>query len=156
MRYAVLALTAVLALPTAAFAADIEASHPWIRAPVPGAMSAAGYVVLTNRGAAADRLLGASSPVAKSVGVHQSMEMSGVMHMMPVKALSLAPKGSVTFAPGGYHLMLTGLKSPLKAGGSAPITLQFEKAGPVIVQFAVEQPGAAPAAGDAMGDMHKH
>ena len=44
--------------------------------------------------------------------------------------------------PGGYHLMLLDLKSPLKLGDTVPVTLEFEKAGKVKLTFDVQGVGA--------------
>jgi copper(I)-binding protein len=52
------------------------------------------------------------------------------------------PAKPVVLAPGGYHIMLMGLKQPLKQGDAFPITLNFANAGPVTAQVTVEPPGA--------------
>jgi len=73
------------------------------------------------------------------------MKMDGnVMRMREVeKGLEIPAGGSVTLAPGGFHLMMTGLKGPLKQGTSVPLTLVFEKAGRIDVELAVEAIGAS-------------
>ena len=95
--------------------------------------------------------MAATTAVAKSVELH-TMSMEGdVMKMRQLDAIEL-PKGAmVELKPGGLHLMLMGLKAPLKAGDTFPMTLRFEKAGEVVVTVKVE----APQAGDA-SPMHKH
>jgi periplasmic copper chaperone A len=76
---------------------------------------------------------------------------NGVMTMRRVKGgLSIPPGQSVTFAPGGYHIMLMELKGPLKKGNRVPVTLAFEKAGEVKVTFDIQGIGAA---GPASGQM---
>jgi periplasmic copper chaperone A len=65
------------------------------------------------------------------------------MKMRPVDSVALDPGKPVTFKPGGYHVMLTGLKSPLKAGDSLPLTFTFEHAQPITVSVQVEAAGAA-------------
>ena len=68
---------------------------------------------------------------------------NGVMKMRAVeKGLAIEPGKTVKLAPGGYHVMLTDLKSPLKQGDKLPITLEFEKAGKVQVTFDVQGVGA--------------
>jgi periplasmic copper chaperone A len=64
------------------------------------------------------------------------------MKMRPVGPLPIAPGKRVTLAPGGYHIMLSGLKRPLKQGDSFPITLSFAKAGPVTAIATVAKGGA--------------
>jgi hypothetical protein len=73
------------------------------------------------------------------------MKMDGsVMRMREVeKGLEIPAGGSVTLAPGGYHLMMMGLKGPLKQGSTVPVTLVFEKAGTIDVELAVEAMGAS-------------
>jgi hypothetical protein len=73
------------------------------------------------------------------------MKMDGsVMRMREVeKGLEIPASGSVTLAPGGYHLMMMGLKGPLKQGSTLPVTLVFEKAGAIDVELAVEAMGAS-------------
>ena len=79
------------------------------------------------------------------------MRMEGdVMRMRQVDAIELPPGATVELKPGGMHLMLMGLKQPLKADDKVPLTLRFEKAGEVTVQMSVEAPKPAMAA------EHKH
>jgi hypothetical protein len=72
------------------------------------------------------------------------MEMAGmVMKMRPLAGLDIPAGQSVTLKPGGEHIMLMGLKGPLREGQSFPLTLTFEKAGAREVTVAVEKPAAA-------------
>lgn len=141
-----------LVLPISVFAAGAKVStgpvqirHAYARATVPNQPTGAAYVTFENTGKSADRLVSLSSPVARQVEMH-TMTMDGnMMKMRQVEAIELKPAGSVTMKPGdGYHLMLTGLKKPLKTGESFPMTLRFEKAGRVRITVAVE--AVAPAA----------
>ena len=108
-----------------------------------GAHTGAVYLTLTDTAGAADQLMGASSPVAGMAELHETVDDHGVMRMRPVKGLPLAPGKAMTLKPGGYHIMLMGLKQPLKAGDSFPLTLTFEHAPPVTVQATVKPIGAA-------------
>jgi periplasmic copper chaperone A len=68
---------------------------------------------------------------------------NGVMTMRPLdKGLTIEPGKTVKLAPGGYHLMMSDLKSPLKRGDKLPVTLEFEKAGKVTVSLDVQGVGA--------------
>jgi copper(I)-binding protein len=79
---------------------------------------------------------------------------NGVMKMRPLeKGLAIEPGKTVKLAPGGYHLMLMDLKSPLKKGDKLPLTLEFEKAGKVQVSFDVQGVGAQGPAGGGKGGM---
>ena len=117
----------------------IAIGHPWARATAPGQPIGGGYLTLDNQGPAGDRLLGASAAsVAESVELH-TMAMDGdVMRMRALDAIDLPVGRSVALKPGGTHLMLVGLKAPLKAGEKFPLKLRFEKAGEVEVVVNVE------------------
>ena len=114
-------------------------------------MVGAGYLKLANKGPV-DRLVSATSPAAGSVEIH-SMSMEGdVMKMRQIDAIELATGQTVELKPGGYHLMLMGLKAPLKVGEKFPLTLKFEKSGEVVVTVNVEEPKSKSEAKGA----HKH
>ena len=147
----------LIAAPCIAFGAfaqqnSVQVQHAWSRATVPGQTGVI-YLVITDTGAP-DRLTSVTSPVAASAALHESFSENGVSKMREVAGLAVSPGTPVTLAPGGYHIMLMGLKQPLKQGEAFPVTLTFEKVGPVTATVTVEKPGAsAPAAHDAMGSM---
>ncbi|TXM65717.1 copper chaperone PCu(A)C [Methylobacterium sp. WL12] len=147
---------ALLAVPAGAHeykAGALAIAHPWTRATPNGAKVGGGYLSVTNTGTTPDTLLGASVTGADHVEIH-SMTMDGtVMKMAPVAGgLVIAPGATVTLAPGGYHMMFVDLQAPLKKGERVKGTLQFEKAGTVPVEFAVEAIGAkAPEGGHGAG-----
>ncbi|WP_426267715.1 copper chaperone PCu(A)C [Sphingomonas sp. LHG3443-2] len=143
-------LVASLALvaPAAAKAPALHVSG-WARA---GVGSSAAYVSVHNSGAA-DRLIGASSPAAASVTIHDSQNSGGVMRMRAAGAVSVASGGMIAMKPGGLHIMLSGLKAPLKPGTTLPLTMRFEKAGLVRASLPVLPPGAQ---GPAAGGHHGH
>jgi hypothetical protein len=122
-------------------AADITCNQVWAR-PTAGATTGAVYFTLTNHGEP-DELIGASTPIAASAGVHQTFSDNGVVKMRPVPNFALAPDKPVKFTPGGYHVMLMGLKSPLKVGDSFPLTLSFSHAQAITVTVQVAASGAA-------------
>ena len=130
-------------------ASGISVEHAWARASA--ATTAAAYLTVTDHGQA-DRLVGASTPVAATAGVHETIDDHGVMKMRPAANLALEPGKPVTFKPGGYHVMLTGLKAPLKAGDTFLLTLTFEHAQPITVTVAVEAAGAPAKAHDPGGN----
>ncbi|MFN8631790.1 MAG: copper chaperone PCu(A)C [Chloroflexota bacterium] len=105
----------------------------WARAAASGADTAV-YFTIVNGRVAADTLLSATSTVAKETGIHQtSTDASGMMGMHMVPSVAIPGGGTVEFAPGGYHVMLTGLTQDLTAGGQVQITLTFQNAGTVTV-----------------------
>ncbi len=124
-------------------AGDVAIGHPFATPTVPGAKNGAAYVArLENKGAQADRLLRASTPAAASVELHSmTVDAQGIMRMREVDAIVLAPGSTVRMRPGqGVHLMLVGLREPLREGASFPMTLEFERGGKAEVKVVVQQP----------------
>ena len=126
----------------------LQIGQPWTRATPPTAPAGGGFLTVTNTGTTPDRLVSAKSPAAGSVQVHE-MKMDGnVMRMREVDGgLAIAPGATVTLAPGGLHIMLMGLKAPLRQGEKVPLTLVFEKAGSIDVELDVMALGASPPSG---------
>lgn len=115
----------------------VRIEQAWARPTVAGQSTGGGYAAITNSGSVADRLVGGSTPAAERVELH-SMTMQGdVMRMRQLDAIDVPAGQQVKLEPGGLHLMLVGLKAPLKNGSSVPLTLRFEKAGDVPVQLSV-------------------
>lgn len=161
-KIAIIALLAVVlaaacAPPASTPAAGIQTSDVWARAAKLGAtmgdtssdpgmtmsdgMNSAVYMVLTNPGSAADRLLSASADVAKAVEVHESIMDGDVMRMQQLTdGIEIPANGQVELKPGGLHIMLIGLNRDLNPGETFPVTLQFESAGAVTVEAEVRQP----------------
>jgi len=142
MSIKILAFVAGLAVTSAALAqpAQLEINNAWARATPGKAENGAAYV--TMQSPTADRLVAASSPVAKKAELH-TMSMQGmVMKMRPIAGLDIPPGQPVTLKPGGEHIMLMGLNQPLHDGQSFPLTLDFEKAGPRTVTVTVEKAGS--------------
>ena len=133
---------------------SIGIDDPRARPTVSGQQVGGAYMTLVNKGAA-DRLLSATTAVAAAVQMH-IMAMDGdVMTMREVDAVDLSAGQTVEFKPGGFHLMLMGLKAPLKLGDKFAMTLRFEKAGEVVITVHVE-PVSAPSGAAAPGREHSH
>jgi len=123
----------------------LEIAHPWARATPPSAPSGGGYLTITNKGPTEDRLVSVKSPAAGAVQVHEMKMEGNVMRMREVEGgLAIPPGATVALAPGGFHLMMMGLKVPLKEGEKVPVTLVFQKAGSIDIELAVTAMGAAP------------
>jgi len=156
-RAAVVATLCAVTLGAAAHGAsvgDIAIGHPYATPSIPGTSNGAAYLAsIENKGAVADRLVRASTPAAVRVELHtMAVDAQGVMRMREVDGIALAPKAKVQMKPGsGLHLMLVGLKEPLKEDASFPMTLEFERAGKVEVKVIVGQPKPG---GAAEGHMH--
>jgi copper(I)-binding protein len=114
----------------------------WVRLVPPVVQDTAAYLALENRGKTPLRLVGAETPVAKRVSLHRDyQERRGgqvVLGMRPLPYVEIPPGGRVAFRPGGYHLMLEGLKRPLKAGEKVELTLLFQGGLKVKVNLPVE------------------
>ncbi len=132
--------------------AQMGIEKPWARATAPGATVAGGYMVLRNQGAAADRLLSASSPASAKVELHVHLNEGGVMKMREVPGYDVPAKGSFELKPGGAHLMFMDIKRPFKEGEKVPVKLKFEKAGEVSAEFHVGRLGES----TAPAGQHKH
>jgi len=124
-------------------AGDLVITQAWMRATPRGAKVGGGYLTIANKGTMPDRLISASADFADKAQLHEMSTKDGVMTMRPVdEGLAIDPGKTVTLAPGGYHLMLLGLKKPLREGDKVAITLEFERAGVVGIAFNVEGVGA--------------
>lgn len=133
-----LTLGSILASTPGVLASDVMVMDAFARASaVSTAKAGAVYMTLTNQGAVPDRLLKITTPAAASAGLHESAEKDGVASMRPVEALEIPAGGSVELKPGGYHVMLMGLKAPLKKGDMIMLQLNFEHAGLVDVMVHV-------------------
>jgi periplasmic copper chaperone A len=151
MRALIAGFTAAfLALAAYAQEPGIAVEQAWARA-TPGAVkTGAAYLTLVNNGKQSDRLLGMSTPVADSASLHETKMEGGIMKMRPLGPVDLAPGKSLELKPGGNHIMLEGLKHPLKEGEHFPLTLAFEKAGTREVTVMVGKVGAMGPAGMTM------
>ena len=155
-----LAAACAAALLLAAAAAHAQQQPPrtiqvvefWARAS--SGPTAAAYLTLRNHGDADDRLVAVSSAAAERAVLH-GMKMDGdIMRMRPVEAIEVKAHGTTELKPGGMHVMLVGLKAPLKAGQSIPLVLRFERAGEMVLQASVAPVGATGPAGTEMPHEH--
>lgn len=129
-----LTIGSILASTPGVLANDVMVKGAFARASaVPTAKAGAVYMTLSNKAAAPDKLLQITTQSAASAGVHESAEKDGVATMRPVETLEIPAGGSVELKPGGYHIMLMGLKAPLKKGEMIMLQLKFERAGRVDV-----------------------
>jgi hypothetical protein len=144
-------LLLMLSAPLAQAADRLLVTDAWARATPPGATVAAVYLTLDNAAGESDRLLSVASPRAHSAEVHATVRDGEVVRMRKVEPLHVAARERLTLAPGGTHVMLFGITTPLVQGERVPVVLRFELAGEVRVDAEVLAGGATgPAAG------HKH
>ncbi len=151
-----LAAMILAALPAAAadiMVGDIMIFEPFARASAGRAKNGAAFLTITNKGGA-DRLLAASTDVSTKTELHtHTMDAEGVARMRQVEHIDVPAGETVMLQPGGLHVMLMGLKAPLKQGDSFPLTLRFENAGDVSFDIPVMGPGAKGSGG---GMQHGH
>ncbi|MBI1186006.1 MAG: copper chaperone PCu(A)C [Alphaproteobacteria bacterium] len=115
----------------AAAAAAVTIEDGWAAVTPNGASVAAGYGVIRNNATAPDRLIGASSPMAGRVEIHEMVMDGAVMQMREWASFTAPARGAVTLEPGGAHIMFMDIAGPFREGDSVPLTLVFENAGAV-------------------------
>jgi periplasmic copper chaperone A len=142
----IVSFTAAILLSLSAWAetSGIKVDQVWARATPGAAKTAVIYFTITNTGTTPDTLEGeASTPAAEHAELHEDKVTNGVMQMRPMKSLTIDPGKSVALEPSsGYHLMLIGLKRPLKEGQTVPLTLTFDHAGKQEVTASIAKVGA--------------
>jgi periplasmic copper chaperone A len=122
-----LALAAALSVASFSVLAQVSVAEPWVRGTVASQMGTGAFMKIT--AAASARLVGASSPVAGVVEIHEMALVNNVMRMRAVEALELPAGKAVELKPGGYHVMLMDLQRDLKEGETVPLTLVIEQGG---------------------------
>jgi copper(I)-binding protein len=147
-------LLALAALAQAQPAAPLKVEAPWLRPSVQGQATTGAYMTLT--ASEPLTLLGASTPAAGSVELHQMRMEGDVMRMRPVETLALAPGHPVRLAPGGYHFMLMQPKTPFRTGTRIPLTLRFRDGKGAVRTIDVSVPVAISAPGGSAAPEHKH
>lgn len=120
--FALFSLLGLLA--TSQAQAQVTVTDPWVRATTSQQKATGAFMKLESRTAA--RLVGASSPVAKVVEVHEMIAEDGVMKMRATPQLLLSPGKAVELKPGSYHIMLMDLKAPISVRQKVPVTLLIE------------------------------
>jgi copper(I)-binding protein len=128
--------------PMAIGSQTIAVEHAWARATPTGARTGAAFATLLNKATTDDLLLGASTPIAQKVQFHSETNDNGIMKMRQLSSITLHPGAPVILKPGAIHIMMIGLKQPLKKGQSFLLTLDFEKAGQIEVKVPVIGAGA--------------
>ena len=107
-------------------AQSVEVKDAWVRGTVPAQKVTGAFMEITSKNAV--RLVGASSPIAGTVEIHNMTMTGGVMKMFPVDGIDVPAGKTIKLAPGGYHVMLFGLKRQMKPGERVPLDLLVETA----------------------------
>ena len=119
---------------------ELTAKDAWARAGITGENSAV-YMIIDNPTSVDDVLLDAASDVADDVELHMSsMDDQGTMSMQQQDSIPVANRTSVELKPGGFHIMLIGLKQDLAAGTTLQLTLTFKYAGEITFEVPIKSP----------------
>ncbi len=115
-------------------ASAVQISEAWSR-PAAAGGNGAGFFTITNAGGKPDILVAVTSLAANKVEMHQTSMANGVMSMQQIQGgIPLPPGSSITFAPGGKHLMVMGLKAALHSGGKLPLTFKLKSGRQLTIQ----------------------
>ena len=130
-------LLAALAAPAVANTPDgVTISHPWMRF-LTLEIPAAGYFTLHNNAAHPAVLTGAKSPDCGTLMLHRSVVTNGTAHMMMVHNITVPAHGTLTFRPGGYHLMCVSPSNAIAPGKHVPVSLAFKDGASLTAEFPV-------------------
>ncbi len=130
MRFAFPAALLALWMTTFAWAEErsgLQIERPWARATVGSGGNGVVYLTISNSLDEPARLVSVSTPIAERASIHESVRDNGMLHMRAVGVLEIAPHTSVALEPGGLHVMLMKLKTPIREGERFPLELRFEK-----------------------------
>jgi copper(I)-binding protein len=135
MRYRSLAVALFLLAGTAGIShaadtAGVQVTGGWLRV-LPGSLPAGGYVTVENTTDHALTIVGAESPDYAEAMIHRSSTEGGMGRMEMMDSVALPPKGKLTFAPGGYHVMLMQAKHPVKPGAKVTVTFKLSDGGTI-------------------------
>ncbi|WP_029523456.1 copper chaperone PCu(A)C [Persephonella sp. KM09-Lau-8] len=119
-------------------APEIIVKDPWVRAVPPTMKNTALFMVIENKGDAEDSLIDVKTEICNQSMIHKTENSNGVMKMVHVEKVVIPPKSTVVFKPGGFHVMLMGLKNPIKPGQMLKFTLIFEKTGAKTIEAPVK------------------
>jgi copper(I)-binding protein len=109
---------------------QLQISDAWARETVAGQSATVAYMTLANTGSGADRLVAVEAPPPASAMVHLTSNENGIARMRPVgSGLEVPARGAARLTPGGTHVMITGLTSPLEQGDTLRLRLRFERSG---------------------------
>ena len=104
----------------------IAIQDPYVRLVPPGIKATGGFMLIRNAGATDRQLIKATSPIASIVELHTHLNENGVMKMREIPEIVVPASGKVELKPGSYHIMLIEMKSELKEGDLAPISMSFD------------------------------
>ena len=143
-------LASVSAVRAGGLADQIEVVAPYVRLAPPGAQATGAFMTIRNTGNRVVRLVKAECVAAQATELHEHINDQGVMRMRQVPAIELPAMGESVLKPGGYHVMLLGMKQPLQEGEAVVMVLGFDDGSSTRVSAVVKNPLAG---GVSMGGM---
>lgn len=139
MKLKIIAVSAIMLVVGVIQAQDsLVVEQAWVRETPPGAPNGAVYFNISNAGTA-DQLIDVSSAVADRAEMHTHIHQDGLMQMRQVNAIDVPANGHAVLKPHGDHVMLIGLKAPLKAGETVELQLKFKQGGKLVIQAPVRR-----------------
>jgi len=133
---------AAMKMPDTVTVGNISVSAAWSRSSAGMKRTGAAFVTISNSGTTDDRLIAASTPVAKKAGLHTIITDAGIMKMRRIQDVLIPAGKTVKLTPSGMHVMLFKLSQTLDEGDHYPLTLTFKKAGDVPLMVEVKKAGA--------------
>ena len=122
-----------------AFSSSLMVEGAFARASSGHGKNSAAYLSINNHSPKDDYLIEAKTNVAAMTSIHNHINDKGIMKMRAVKQIAIPANGSIKLQPGGFHIMLMGLKKPLREGDKFDLTLIFKKAGTVLCSVLVKK-----------------
>ncbi|PKO36374.1 MAG: hypothetical protein CVU33_18710 [Betaproteobacteria bacterium HGW-Betaproteobacteria-6] len=123
---------------------NVSVQDPYVRLAPPNAPATGAFMVIKNNGDKDIKVLKADNPASKVTELHTHINDGGVMKMRPVPSIDIKAKEEAVLKPGSLHVMMIGLKAPMKEGDVVPITLSFDDGSTKQVDAKVVRPMAAP------------
>jgi copper(I)-binding protein len=119
---------------------DITTSGGWVRETPPGTRNAAAFITLNNHSSTIKQVVGVQcqATVAARCEMHEHITIDGRMRMQKVNSIDIPPTGKVQFAPGGFHIMLINIATPLKAGSTIELVFTFADQSTYLAQLPVK------------------
>lgn len=117
--------------------AGLKVESPWVFAVPPTAKDTAAFMTLVNTGTAPIRITGGKTEAAARVAPMITTKTDGRMGMKDVPYIEVPAGGRATLAPGGDHIMIYGLKAPLKPGQNVPLVLTLAPGGTMTINAVV-------------------
>jgi len=144
-QLSLLAASLMFSASVLAGAADnVSVQDPYVRLAPPNAPATGAFMVIKNNGDKDVKVVKADNPVSKVTELHTHLNEGGVMKMRPVPSIEVKAKGEAVLKPGGLHVMMIDIKTPMKEGDVVPITLSFDDGSTKQVDAKVVRPMAAP------------